>query len=98
MFNLPFMMEEKGFNTYKTIGKSNLRGDIGGMLIGGSIAIFLFLYQDIHWGAPIILLMGSIILGRVISLIVDGKCKEGWLAILVEFIVITLILGIAGLS
>jgi len=98
MFGLDKMMAECGIDANKNIGKSNLRGDIGGILIGGAIAIFMFLYQGMTWALPIIVIMGSVILGRIVSLITDGKSKQGMISIAVELIIIALIVAIAGMS
>ncbi len=92
------IMREHDISASSSTGKNFLRGDIGGLLIGGAIAIFMFLYQGITWAFPIIVIMGSVILGRVVSLIADGKSKQGMIAIAVELVIIALIVGIAGLS
>ena len=99
MFGLDKIMREHGISADKNIGKSNLRGDIGGILIGGAIFIFMLLYQGVEkWALPVIIVMGCVILGRVVSLIADGKSKQGMISITVELIIIALIIGIAGLS
>ena len=98
MFGLDKIMGEHGMSVDKNIGKSNLRGDIGGLLIGGAIFIGLFLYQGPRWALPIIIVMGCVILGRIVSLIADGKSKQGVISIVVELIIIGLIVGISGLS
>ena len=97
-FGLDKIMKEHGIDANKNIGKSNLRGDIGGILIGGGISIFMFLYYGNAWALPIIVLMGSVILGRVVSLISDGKSKQGMISIAVELVIIALIVGIAGMA
>ena len=99
MFGLDKIMEEHGMEVSKNIGKSNLRGDIGGILIGGALFIFMLLYQGVErWALPIIIVMGCVILGRVVSLMADGKSKQGIISIVVELIIIALVIGIAGMS
>ena len=99
MFAPDKMMEECGIEANKNIGKSNLRGDIGGILIGGAILIFMLLYEGVEkWAFPVIIVMGGVILGRVVSLIADGKSKQGLISIGVELLIIALIVGIAGMS
>lgn len=99
MFAPDKIMAEHGIDTRNATGKNFLRGDMGGLLIGGAIVIFMLLYQGVgQWAAPLIVLMSTVILGRVVSLISDGKSKQGIQAIIVEVIIIALIVGIAGLS
>ena len=99
MFGLDKIMREHGISADKNIGKSNLRGDIGGLLIGGAVFIFMLLYEGVEkWAFPLIIIMGLVILGRVVSLISDGKSKQGMISIAVELIIIALIVGIAGMS
>jgi len=89
MFAPDKIMAEHGIETRNATGKNFLRGDIGGLLIGGAVVIFMLLYQGVA---------RTVILGRVVSLIADGKSKQGIQAIIVELIIIGLIIGIAGMS
>ncbi len=99
MFAPDAIMDEHGISARNSTGKNFLRGDIGGLLVGGAIVIFMILYQGVaQWAAPLIILMGTVILGRVVSLIADGKSKQGMIAIAVELVIIALVVGIAGLS
>ena len=99
MFVPDKIMAEHGLEAQNATGKNFLRGDMGGLLIGGAVVIFMLLYQGVaQWAAPLIVLMSTVILGRVVSLIVDGKSKQGIQAIIVEVIIIALIVGIAGMS
>ena len=98
MFAPDKIMREHDISASSPTGKNFLRGDIGGILIAGAGMIFMFLYQGMQWAAPGILLISAVILGRVVSLIADGKSKQGVQAIIVELIIIGLIVGIAGLS
>ena len=88
-------MAETGSSANANIGKSNLKGDVGGVLITSGIAIFLFLFQGEIWALTIIGLMAAVILGRVVSLMADGKSKEGVIGIVVELITIALVIGIS---
>ena len=95
IFSLEKMMADTGISTTANIGRSNLRGDIGGLLITSGIAIFLFLFHGEVWALTIIGLMAAVILGRVVSLMADGKSKEGVIGIVVELITIALVIGIS---
>lgn len=98
IFSLEKMMADTGISTTANIGRSNLRGDIGGLLITSGIAIFLFLFHGEVWALTIIGLMAAVILGRVVSLIADGKSKEGLIGIVFELITIGLVIGILRLG
>jgi len=99
MFNPGKMMAQHDIQSTSPTGRNYLRGDIGGLLLAGALFIFLFLYQGSDpWLYPGILLISAVILGRVTSLVVDGKSKLGIQAILVEVVIIGLLLGIDRLS
>jgi len=89
---------EHGISSTNNTGSNYLKGDIGGVLLGAAIIIGLFLYQGDMWLYPTVILMSCVILGRLISLFMDGKSKMGIQAIIVEFLIIALMFGISSFS
>ena len=98
MFAPDAIMREHDISTNTATGKNYLRGDMGGLLIGGGAAIFMFLYQGMVWALPILVIIGAVMLGRIVSLIADGKSKQGLMALGIELAIVLLVIGIAGLS
>lgn len=99
MFAPDKIMAEHSIEAKNATGKNFLRGDIGGILIAGAGMIFAFLKTgNPVWATAGMLLIASVILGRVVSLIADGKSKQGIQAIVVEVIIIVLLVGILGTS
>ena len=91
--------KEHDIQPTSSTGYNYLSGDIGGILLGSSIMMGLYLYQGgEQWIYPILILMGAVILGRVISLLMHGNSKQGIIGIVVELIIGGLILGIHYLS
>ena len=99
LFNPAKIMNQHDIQASSPTGYNFLRGDIGGILLSGAIFVGLFLYQGgDHWMHAGIILLSAVILGRLISLISDGQSKQGLQAIIVEFIMIVLLLGIKYLE
>lgn len=93
------IMKQYDIQSTSATGKNYLRGDIGGILLTGAIMLSLFLYQgSAQWLYPGVILLGAVVLGRTISLFVDGNSKKGVQAIVVELIIIGLMFGIDYLS
>lgn len=92
-------MKAHDIEAHSATGYNFIRGDIGGILLAGGIMIGLFLWQGpAQWLYPSVILIGSVILGRVIGLMVNGKSKKGIEAIGVEVLIISLMFGITYLS
>ena len=81
LFSLENVMADKGISATANIGRSNLKGDIGVLLITSGIAIFLFLFHGEVWTLTTTDLMAAVILERVVSLVADGNSKEAGLAL-----------------
>ncbi len=93
------IMKAHDIESHSPTGYNFIRGDIGGILLAGAIMIGLFLWQGpARWFFPGVILIGSVILGRVIGLVVNGKSKKGIEAIVVEVLIISLMIGIAYLD
>ena len=88
------MMEEHDIQAISPTGKNYLRGDVGGLLIGGGIMAVLYLVQGSdQWVWPLTILLATVIVGRAISLLVDGYSKQGLQAIIIEILMIALLVG-----
>jgi len=93
------VMKQHDIQASSSTGRNYLRGDIGGILLGGGIMIFMFLYQGgERWLLPGIILISAVVLGRVLSLMMDGHSKMGVQAIVIEMVIIGLMVGIHYLS
>ena len=93
------IMKQHNIEASSNTGMNYLRGDIGGILLSGFIFIGMFLFEGGHqWLIPGIILLACVILGRLLSLIMDGKSKMGVQAIVVEVIIIGLLLVIQNLE
>ena len=93
------IMKKHDLESHSATGYNFIRADIGGILIAGAIYIGLFLYQGPeYWLYPGVILIASVILGRFIGLLSDGKSKKGIEAIVVEVVIISLLFGIDYLS
>jgi hypothetical protein len=70
-------------------GLNNIRADFGGMLIASALMILIGLWRQNHtWFFATILMMGSLLVGRFISFIVDGWTPAAIPAVVVELFVI----------
>ncbi|MEM6376881.1 MAG: hypothetical protein AAF705_01635 [Bacteroidota bacterium] len=99
MFLPDNMMKRYGISTNNATGRNFVRGDIGGLLIGGATIIFVILYLGVtEWAIPVTVILGAVILGRIVSFFRDGKSVMGIIAVVLELIVIALIIGIEKLS
>ena len=54
-------------------GMNNIRANIGGLLIASALMILIGLWRQNHtWFFATMLIMGTLLVGRIISFIVDG--------------------------
>ena len=99
MFAPKKIMTEHDLSSSSPTGYNFIRGDIGGVLLTGTIFISLFLYQGSdQWLWPGVIMLVCVIIGRLSGLIIDGHSKKGVQAIVVEVIIIVLLFGIRHLS
>ena len=96
-FNTSKMEKQFGVSATNATGKNFIKGDIGGLLGAAAIIIVLFIVQGDVWLLPGLILLGTVVFGRVISLIVDGYSKEGVQALTVELVLAVVILAVAYL-
>ena len=70
-------------------GMNNIRADLGGMLIASGLMIVIGLWRQNHtWFLATILLMSTLLFGRIISFIADGWTSAAIPAVVVEIVVI----------
>lgn len=92
-------MAQHNLNATSSTGYNFIRGDIGGLLLAGAVFLGMYMYQggDV-WLWPGVILLGSVIIGRITGLVLDGYSKKGVQAIIVEVIIIALLFGIRHFS
>jgi hypothetical protein len=72
-FKLDDLASERGIEAIGAIGRANIRADVGGLFL--AIAIFALLAaakQSRTWLLAVILLVSSALLGRIVSVAIDG--------------------------
>jgi hypothetical protein len=72
-FNLDDLASERGIEAIGAIGRANVRADVGGLFL--AIALFALLAaakQSRTWLLAAILVVGSALLGRFVSVAIDG--------------------------
>jgi hypothetical protein len=72
-FKLDDLASDRGIEAIDAIGRANVRADVGGLFL--AIAIFALLAaakQSRTWLLAVILLVGSALSGRVVSVAIDG--------------------------
>lgn len=88
-FGIEALVGERGLQAIGDIGRANLRADVGGVFLGiGLFAIFAARRQSRVWLAASTLLVGGALLGRFVSVAIDGYSPKVGLPMLVEAIVI----------
>ncbi len=85
MFSPTSMYEMLNLKPQGVFGINTVRSDIGGMLIGSAVMIWLGLWkQNNFWFRSTILVMATLLVGRTISTIADGFTTAAIPAIAVE--------------
>lgn len=72
-FRLQHLPIERGMQALGDIGRANVRADVGGLFL--AIALFAFIAaakQSRTWALAAMLLVGSALAGRFVSLAIDG--------------------------
>lgn len=72
-FRLQHLPVERGMQALGDIGRANVRADVGGLFL--AIALFAFIAaakQSRTWALAAMLLVGSALFGRFVSLAIDG--------------------------
>ncbi len=92
-FNLESLIAGRGIQAVDMIGRANIRADIGGIFLGiGLFSLLAAIRQSRHWLLAATLLTGGALLGRFVSLVLDGYSTRVGPPILIEVCVITIYL------
>jgi len=81
-------------------GMNNIRADLGGLLIASALMILIGLWKQNHtWFFATILMMITLLVGRIISFIVDGWTPAAIPAFAIEvFVIVVLFLASSKLT
>lgn len=72
-FKIDSLVTERGLQAIGDIGRANIRADIGGIFLGiGLFAIIAAWQQSRLWLTATMLLVGGALLGRFVSVAIDG--------------------------
>lgn len=89
MFAPTTMFELFDLDPRGVLGINNIRANLGGLLIASALMILIGLWRQNHtWFLATILLVGTVLVGRIISFIVDGWTPAAIPAVVTEVLVI----------
>ncbi len=92
-FNIEELVAERGLQAIGEIGRANLRADVGGIFLGiGLFAIIAAWQQSRIWLTATILLVSGALMGRFISVAIDGYSPRVGPPMVIEAIVIAILL------
>jgi hypothetical protein len=92
-FDLDAVAAERGMQAIGDVGRANLRADVGGLFLGISgLALFAAVRQ--HQGAILAatVLLGATLIGRFVSIAIDGYSAAVAPPMIVEAILIAILL------
>lgn len=90
-FGIEALPSERGLQAIGDIGRANLRADVGGVFLGiGLFGIIAAWQQNRLWLTATTLLVGGALLGRFVSVAIDGYSPRVGSPMLVEAIVIAI--------
>lgn len=92
-FDLDAVAAERGMQAIGDVGRANLRADVGGLFLGISgLALFAAVRQ--HQGAILAatVLLGATLIGRFVSIAIDGYSAAVAPPMVVEAILIAILL------
>lgn len=92
-FDLDAVAAERGMQAIGDVGRANLRADVGGLFLGISgLALFAAVRQ--HQGAILAatVLLGATLIGRFVSIAIDGYSPAVAPPMIVEAILIAILL------
>ncbi len=93
MFAPVSMFEMFNLNPQGVFGLNTIRADLGGMLTSSAVMMYIGLWKkNPTWFMATILVMATLLVGRVISFITDGWTNAAIPAVVVEFVVIGVLL------
>jgi hypothetical protein len=91
-FRVDGLVDERGVQAVGLIGRANVRADIGGIFLAiGILALIASYRRSTSWLLATIIVPASALLGRFISLGLDGYEQRVLQPIIVELIVLSLL-------
>jgi hypothetical protein len=94
MFALDSIASERGLSTLNTAGRANFRADIGGMFMVIGVSHLLAAWkQSSGWALATASIIALALLGRLISLMLDGSGVGVWPPIAIEAVCMSLSLA-----
>lgn len=93
-FRLDSLDETRGIAAIGLMGRANVRADVGGIFLGiGILALIAAWTQQRTWLSATLILVGSTLTGRIVSLALDGTGPGVLPPIAVELTVIAILAG-----
>ena len=90
-FRIENLRTERGIDALSVIGRANIRADVGGIfLVIGLFALLATWQKDGRWSLAAAITVGAALLGRFVSLLIDGTDGPVFLPIAIEAIVAAL--------
>jgi hypothetical protein len=94
-FRLEALVAERGVQAIDLIGRANVRADMGGIFLAiGMLALIASYKRSTSWLAATIIVPACALLGRFVSITVDGWGTRMMEPIMIELVVL-LLLGLA---
>jgi hypothetical protein len=91
-FRVEGLVDERGVQALGLIGRANVRADMGGMFLAiGILALIASYKRSTSWLLATIIVVASALLGRFVSIGLDGYEQRVLEPIVVEVIVLTLL-------
>lgn len=92
-FRLETLVAERGLQVIGDIGRANMRADVGGIFLGIGLFALIAAWQQCRiWLSATILLVGGALLGRFVSIAIDGYSPRVGSPMIVEAVVIGILL------
>ncbi len=93
-FKVDALLVERGIQAVGDIGRANIRADVGGLFIGiGLFSVIAAARLDKIWLLAAILLTGGALLGRFVSVAIDGYSPQVGPPMVIEAAVIGIYLA-----
>jgi hypothetical protein len=84
---------EQAMTLGSPVALNTARGDVGGLFIGGALLGVLGLVgSDVRYFRARAVMVGSVALGRVVGMTLDGFARESGVAFVAELVIVTVLL------
>lgn len=93
-FNVAGLANERGMKALGDIGQANIRADVGGIFLAiGLLSLIAAWRQSRLWALATIIVVGSALFGRFVSIALDGYSERVMQPITIEAVVLAILLG-----